>query len=671
MTVRLHQLFCLCVLLCFGALPVHAKRIALVIGNDNYALVTKLEKAGNDADAMARELTAAGFEVRKYKDLAFKQMVVAFETFFDKIKGGDEVAVFYAGHGVQTDRGSYLLPTDVEGETQSQIEKVSYSVNGLLEELDKIKPRFSLLIVDACRDNPLRSRGRSIGVARGLNAPDLAKGQMVVFSAGKNQRALDSLNEKDGNPNGVFTREFVARMRRPGVSVEQLAIEVKNSVEQLARTVEHDQRPLIVNDSTGDFYFFAPSAARAAAPGQAPAIDQSLREDQFWADTKAPDNMEGYEAYLGVYPNGRYAGLARANISRLRTRAPAPGAAMAADTQPTSRSPSSPAAAQPATAAPAPGPATALQLAAAPSSALVVTSPPAAADTTRPAPAGSGGAGTRTSYTLSNGDKYEGDVVGAVRTGQGKYQFANGDRYEGALVDNAFTGKGVMSFAYGDRFEGDYVRGAKHGQGVYVFANKDRYEGAYADNLFEGKGSFIYASGERYDGEFAHGAKHGKGVYRFANGETYDGSYVDNAYDGRGSYTYASGDRYEGEYKRGIKQGQGIYRFANGDRYEGGFLNNVFNGSGKLFLATRDRYEGEFRDNVKDGNGVHYFANGDRYEGAFRGGVQAGSGTHVYANGDKYIGLFEGGVRHGKGVYQYANGQKRDMEFVNGVEKTN
>ena len=48
---------------------------------------------------------------------------------------GSEMCIrdrFYAGHGVQTDRGSYLLPTDIEGETTSQIEKISYSVNGCL-----------------------------------------------------------------------------------------------------------------------------------------------------------------------------------------------------------------------------------------------------------------------------------------------------------------------------------------------------------------------------------------------------------------------------------------------------------------------------------------------------------------------------------------------------------
>ena len=608
MTLRFRCLTFVCTLvLVLGCGAVHAKRVALVIGNDNYQQVTRLEKAGNDADAMARELAAAGFEVRKHRDLNFKQMVVAFEAFFDQIKGGDEVAVFYAGHGVQTERGSYLLPTDVEGDTQSQIEKVSYSVNGLLEELDKVKPRFSLIIVDACRDNPLRSRGRTIGVARGLNAPDLAKGQMVVFSAGKNQKALDSLNDKDANPNGVFTREFIARMRRPGLNVEALALEVKNSVERLARTVNHDQRPLIVNDSTGEFYFFGAGGSNgngaAPAQGQAAASEAS-REDQFWQDTKAPDNIEGYEAYLSTYPGGRYAGLARANISRLRAR---PGATPAATTTTDQ--------ARPVAVAPAPA-----------SPPLPASSTAPVVGTTAPTPAATN-ANTRTiaSYTLPNGDRYEGETVGVVRTGKGKYLFANGDRYEGDLQDNTFTGKGVMTFAYGDRYEGDYVRGQKHGQGVYVFANKDRFEGNFADNLYQGIGSFIYANGDRYDGE----------------------------------------------YERGIKQGRGVYRFANGDRYEGPFANNLFSGQGKLFLANGDRYEGEFRNNLKEGVGVHHFANRDRYEGTFRAGAQSGTGTHFFANGDKYVGSFEAGVRHGKGVHTFANGQQKPMEYINGAEKTN
>ena len=73
---------CLCLAACLLFLtPAHAKRTALVIGNDNYTTVSKLQKAGNDATAMARELRAAGFVVQLHKDLNYRGMVKAVETF--------------------------------------------------------------------------------------------------------------------------------------------------------------------------------------------------------------------------------------------------------------------------------------------------------------------------------------------------------------------------------------------------------------------------------------------------------------------------------------------------------------------------------------------------------------------------------------------------------------
>ena len=110
------------------ALPSHAKRVALVIGNDNYASVTKLQKAGNDATAMAKELRAAGFTVQLQKDLNYRSMVKVIESFANTITGGDEVVVFYAGHGVQIKNGSYLLPTDIEAISEKEVEKTAYEL---------------------------------------------------------------------------------------------------------------------------------------------------------------------------------------------------------------------------------------------------------------------------------------------------------------------------------------------------------------------------------------------------------------------------------------------------------------------------------------------------------------------------------------------------------------
>jgi uncharacterized caspase-like protein len=67
------------------------KRLALVIGNDNYQRISKLEKANNDATAMARELRLAGFEVTLHKDLNYQDMVRAVEMFSNRINGGDQV----------------------------------------------------------------------------------------------------------------------------------------------------------------------------------------------------------------------------------------------------------------------------------------------------------------------------------------------------------------------------------------------------------------------------------------------------------------------------------------------------------------------------------------------------------------------------------------------------
>lgn len=603
------HLIALCLVLCLCPMAAQAKRIAMVVGNNKYQHVATLQKAGNDAETMARELRAAGFEVLLHREINYRGMVKAFESLYNSITGGDEVVVFFAGHGVQIKNGSYLLPIDIEATSESEVEKTSYALNDLLEHLAAAKASFALVVVDACRDNPLKSRGRSIGSGRGLNPPDPPKGQTVVYSASRGQQALDRLNDKDTNPNSLFTREFVSRMRRPGLRLEELVREIQDSVETLARSVSHEQRPAMYSEARGSFYFFAPVAAVPAASASA-GLEEARREDRFWDDAKSAGNKEGFEAYLDQYPKGRYASLARANINRLVAASvvnPNRVLTSASLARPFKESvPPSPSAVTTAAAPPAPAGA------AAPFEPVVLAS----LDPRQK---------TRLRMVLPNGDRYEGEVIGTTRTGSGIYWFANGDRYEGEFANNLFHGKGTQRHAGGDVYTGDFDRGAKTGQGIFTFASGGRYEGAFVQDQFHGKGKQIFPSG----------------------------------------------DSAEGDFIRGIKQGPGSYRFANGDRFEGNFVDNLFSGRGVFVFANGERYEGEFRNNVKDGEGIHFFANGDRYEGTFRAGMQAGTGTHFYSNGDKYSGQFADGVRHGKGTYSFASGGLKEYEFENGVVKDN
>jgi caspase domain-containing protein len=74
-----------------------ANRVALVIGA--YENVPQLQKAVNDADAVAAELSKLGFDVVKAQDVGRRAMSPALVELEGKISPGDTALVYFAGHG--------------------------------------------------------------------------------------------------------------------------------------------------------------------------------------------------------------------------------------------------------------------------------------------------------------------------------------------------------------------------------------------------------------------------------------------------------------------------------------------------------------------------------------------------------------------------------------------
>ena len=237
-----------------SAMTTMANRKALVIGNDSYKSVTKLLNAREDAKSIASNLTAVGYKVTLHLDLNEKEMKAALRTFSSQVQGGDEVMFFFAGHGVQLGATNYLLPTDIGGESEAQVKDEAIQLQRILDDMTEKKAKFTLAMIDACRDNPFKSMGRNIG-GRGLAPTTAATGQMVVFSAGSGQQALDRLGSTDKNKNGVFTRTFLKEMQKSGVSIDRIVKNVRNEVAELAKTIGHEQVPAIYDQVLGDFYF--------------------------------------------------------------------------------------------------------------------------------------------------------------------------------------------------------------------------------------------------------------------------------------------------------------------------------------------------------------------------------------------------------------------------------
>jgi uncharacterized caspase-like protein len=132
------------------------KRVALVIGNSGYREVTALVNPHNDAADMAAALQRLGFETTLGLDTDRTAMESAVEAFAAKVEGADVALFYYAGHAMQHQGVNYLMPTDANLQNAAGLRRL-VKLNDIVSDLKRAKA-LRIMIIDACRDNPLAQR---------------------------------------------------------------------------------------------------------------------------------------------------------------------------------------------------------------------------------------------------------------------------------------------------------------------------------------------------------------------------------------------------------------------------------------------------------------------------------------------------------------------------------
>jgi hypothetical protein len=325
--VRLFSILLLLLAAAIFPLAASAKRVALVVGIDQYENLTQaqqLKKAASDSHAVGETLRSLGYSVQQVDNVKRLDFLRQWQQFLNRIEPGDDAAFFFAGHGVEINGLNFLLPADVPrvASGEEEVLKASaLSLSSFLEQARERKPQMTLYVIDACRDNPFaNSTGRSIGRTRGLTLVEPPTGTFVMFSAGAGETALDRLSDSDTNPNSIYTRTLLPRLKAPG-RIGDIARDVRREVHKLASGVNHIQTPAFYDEVIGDFCPAGCVMEAKADPtspiGPTSPVDPAL---QAWNATRNTESIELLTAYVAKHKDSFYAEIAKARIEELKRR---------------------------------------------------------------------------------------------------------------------------------------------------------------------------------------------------------------------------------------------------------------------------------------------------------------------------------------------------------------
>ena len=298
---RLLLVFCLFALSIFSqAAPALAdKRIALVIGNGVYKHTPALANPPNDASDVAAALKAIGFDVTLKVDVEKRQMDQAVAEFAREGRAADAVLFYYAGHGMQFQGKNYLMPVDAE--LQDEV-SLRYEMVGLddVKSAMQISPGVKIMVLDACRDNPLAEKFvRSISVStrdvpkvQGYARPEKAQGMIVVYATQADDVARDGIGR-----NSPFSSAFLKEIKEPGLEVGAMFRRIGSDV---YAATNGRQSPELSISMVPEYY-----------------LNQSETDQTIWARIRTNATAATLHEFLDRYPTSFYAPDARALLDLL------------------------------------------------------------------------------------------------------------------------------------------------------------------------------------------------------------------------------------------------------------------------------------------------------------------------------------------------------------------
>ena len=188
------KIFIVVLVLTASVANLFAAKEALLIANADYSHLGKLPNPVPDARQLADVLRRIGFNVNILENATREDMLLALSDFEERLRSNRGIAFFhYGGHGVQVDGKNYLIPADANIPDEKRVATRAVDVDEVMSALDASGAAANVIVLDACRDNPLPATSTR-SAARGLSVvARKPKNSIIIYAAEADNRALDGL----------------------------------------------------------------------------------------------------------------------------------------------------------------------------------------------------------------------------------------------------------------------------------------------------------------------------------------------------------------------------------------------------------------------------------------------------------------------------------------------
>lgn len=198
---------------------------ALVIGNAAYPAPGDLPNPVNDATDIAEKLRHFGFSVIEKSDCTQRQMDQAVRDFKATLAANDVALFFFAGHGMQIEGENYLAPIDVYASDELEAKHSSLALNKVIETMEKGANATSIIVLDACRNNPFARAWTRSAKSRGLAPIYAPRGTLIAHATSPGQVASDGKGR-----NGAYTDALLKHLATPDCTIENMFKRVRNTL---------------------------------------------------------------------------------------------------------------------------------------------------------------------------------------------------------------------------------------------------------------------------------------------------------------------------------------------------------------------------------------------------------------------------------------------------------